>query len=58
MTVEKFSNNHDKWEEMQSEEKNANTFSQQRNAKVTGKGFQTSGFDNLNGNNRRDESLG
>lgn len=43
---------------MQSEEKNANTFSQQRNAKVTGKGFQTSGFDNLNGNNRRDESLG
>lgn len=34
---------------MQSEEKNANTFSLQRNAKVTAKGFQTSGFDNRNG---------
>lgn len=39
-------------------EKNANTLGLQRNAKVTEKGFQTSGFDNLNGNNRKDEGLG
>lgn len=58
MTVEKFSNNHDKWEEMQSEEKKCQYIQPQRNAKVTGKGFQTSGFDNPNGNNRRDESWG
>lgn len=58
MTVEKFSNNHDKWEEMQSEKKNANTLSLQRNAKVTEKGSQTSGFDSLNGNNRKDEGSG
>lgn len=40
------------------EKKNANTLSLQRNAKVTEKGSQTSGFDNLNGNNRKDEGSG
>lgn len=43
---------------MQSEKKNANTLSLQRNAKVTEKGSPTSGFDNLNGNNRKDEGAG
>lgn len=39
-------------------EKSANTLSLQRNAKVTEKGSQTSRFDNLNGNNRKDEGSG
>lgn len=41
-----------------SQRKNANTLSLQRNAKVTEKGSQTSGFDNLNGNNKKDEGSG
>lgn len=41
-----------------SQRKNANTLSLQRNAKVTEKGSQTSVFDNLNGNNRKDEGSG
>lgn len=40
---------------MQSEgKKNANTLSLRRNAKVTGKGSQTSAFDNPNGNIGKD----
>lgn len=39
-------------------EKNANTLSLQRNAKVTEKGSQTSGFDDINGNDRKDEGWG
>jgi hypothetical protein len=38
--------------------KNANTLSLQRNTKVIEEGSRTSGFDNTNGNNRKDEGSG